>query len=127
LANVNGAVRLTGATGSGEIKTVNGDVTAAFARTPGRPSSFRTVNGDIDVTFPDALSANLEFRTMHGEVLTDFDVESLAQPPAVERDRDGPRTMVRMNRTKAFRVGSGGAAHSFHTLNGDIYVRKASR
>jgi hypothetical protein len=34
---------------------------------------------------------------------------------------------MRMNRTTAFRVRSGGATHSFNTLNGNIYVRKADR
>ena len=33
---------------------------------------------------------------------------------------------MRSNRNSAFRVGSGGEKHSFHTLNGDIYVRKAN-
>jgi hypothetical protein len=32
-----------------------------------------------------------------------------------------------MNRNSAFRVGTGGETYSFNTLNGDIYVRKASR
>ena len=33
---------------------------------------------------------------------------------------------MRTNRNSAFRVGSGGERHSFNTLNGDIYVRKAN-
>jgi len=127
LANVNGEVHLTGATGSGEIRTVNGNVEASFARVPADATSFRTVNGDLDVTFPNELSADLEFKTMHGEVLTDFDVESLTQPPTVDRSRFGGRSMMRMNRNSAFRVRTGGETHSFNTLNGDIYVRKANR
>jgi hypothetical protein len=127
LANVNGEVHLTGVTGSGEVRTVNGNVEATFARAPTEPTSFRTVNGDLDVTFPNDLSANLEFKTMHGDVLTDFDVEPLTQPPSVDRTRGGGRAVMRMNRNTAFRVRSGGETHSFNTLNGDIYVRKASR
>ena len=127
LANVNGAVHLTGATGSGAIKTVNGNVEASFARAPTAASSFHTVNGDLDVTLPNDLSADLELRTMHGDVLTDFEVESLTQPPTVDRTRNGGRAVLRMNRATAFRVGTGGATHSFNTLNGDIYIRKANR
>jgi hypothetical protein len=133
LSNVNGAVRVTNATGNGAIKTVNGDVNASFARVPAEASSFHTVNGDLDVTFPNALAADLEFKTMHGDVYTDFDVVSLARSPTVDRDDNrngngsGMRTMMRMNRNSAFRVGSGGETYSFNTLNGDIYVRKASR
>jgi hypothetical protein len=127
VANVNGAVRLTGLTGSGEIKTVNGNVEASFARAPADPTSFHTVNGDVDVTFPNDLSANLEFKTMNGDVFTDFEVESLTQPPTIERTRNGGRPVMRMNRNSAFRVRSGGETHSFNTLNGDVYVRKATR
>ena len=127
LANVNGAVHLTDATGSGEVRTVNGNVEASFARPPRETTSFHTVNGDVDVTFPNDLSADFELKTMHGDVLTDFEVESLTQPPAVDRTRNGGRAVMRMNRTTAFRVGAGGATHSFHTLNGDIYLRKANR
>ena len=127
VANVNGEVRLTGLTGSGEIKTVNGNVHAAFARTPEEATSFHTVNGDLDVTFPNELSADLDFKTMNGDVFTDFEVESLTQPPTIERTRNGGRPVMRMNRNSAFRVRSGGETHSFNTLNGDIYVRKASR
>jgi hypothetical protein len=123
LKNVNGAVRLVGAGGSGTINTVNGDVEATFARTPAEPLSFRTVNGELDVTFPSNLSAELAFHTMQGDVFTDFDVDSLSDPPEVRRDRG--RYFMSTNRTSAFRVGTGGERHSFNTLNGDIFVRKA--
>jgi DUF4097 and DUF4098 domain-containing protein YvlB len=127
LANVNGGVQLTGATGSGEIKTVNGDVEAQFARAPAAASRFHTVNGELDVTFPNDLSADLEVKTMHGDVFTDFEVQALQQPATVERTRANGRPVMRMNRTTAFRVRSGGETHSFNTLNGNIYVRKANR
>ena len=124
LKNVNGAVRLVRAGGSGTINTVNGDVDASFARAPSEATSFQTVNGELDVTFPANLSAELAFHTMQGDVFTDFDVESLSDPPEVRRDRG--RFVMNMNRTSAFRVGTGGERHSFNTLNGDIFVRKAN-
>ena len=125
LSNVNGAVRLVRAGGgSGSVKTVNGDVDASFARAPSEATSFKTVNGELDVTFPANLSAELAFHTMQGDVFTDFDVESLNDPPEVRRDRG--RFVLRTNRSSAFRVGGGGERHSFNTLNGDIFVRKAN-
>ena len=127
VTNVNGEIHLTGLTGSGEIRTVNGNVEASFARPPDDMTSFHTVNGDLDVTFPNDLSADLELRTMHGDVLTDFEVESVPQPPTVDRTRSGGRAVMRMNRATALRVGTGGETHSFNTLNGDIYIRKANR
>jgi Putative adhesin len=124
VANVNGAVRLVRAGGSGTVHTVNGDVDASFARTPSESTSFRTVNGEVDVTFPANLSAELAFNTMHGDVFTDFDIESLSQPADARRDRG--RFVLNTNRASAFRVGAGGERHSFNTLNGDILVRKAT-
>jgi hypothetical protein len=123
LSNVNGAVRLVDAGGSGSINTVNGDVEASFARAPRESTSFKTVNGELDVTFPANLSAELAFHTMQGDVFTDFDVESLSERPEVRNDRG--RYVAYSNRTSAFRVGTGGERHSFNTLNGDILVRKA--
>jgi hypothetical protein len=124
LSNVNGAVRLVRAGGSGSVQTVNGDVDVSFARAPREATSFKTVNGEVDVTFPSNLSAELAFRTMHGDVFTDFDVESVSTPP--EARRDGGRYVLNTNRNSAFRVGAGGERHSFNTLNGDIFVRKAN-
>jgi len=124
LRNVNGDVRLVRAGGSGSATTVNGDVDASFARAPIEPSSFKTINGELDVTFPQSLAAELAFRTMQGDVFTDFDVEALSTPPEVRRDRG--RFVMNTNRSSAFRVGTGGERHSFNTLNGDIFVRKAN-
>jgi hypothetical protein len=124
LRNVNGAVRLVRAGGSGSIHTVNGNVDASFARSPSEATSFHTVNGEVDVTFPANLSAELAFHTMHGDVFTDFDVESFSAPPEVRRDRG--RYVMNTNRNSAFRVGTGGERHTFNTLNGDIFVRKAN-
>lgn len=124
LRNVNGAIRMVGVGGAGTANTVNGDVDASFATAPSEPTSFRSVNGELDVTFPAGLSADLAFHTMQGDVFTDFDVESLADPPEVRRERG--RFFVSSNRNSAFRVGTGGERHSFNTLNGDIFVRKAN-
>src|SRR5687768_11296744 len=103
LSNVNGAVRLVRAGGSGSVQTVNGDVDATFTRAPSESTSFKTVNGELDVTFPANLAAELAFHTMHGDVFTDFDVESLSAPPEVRRDRG--RYVLNTNRNSAFRVG----------------------
>ena len=125
LRNVNGAVELVDARGSGSITTVNGDVHAAFAQVPAEPTAFKTVNGELDVTFPERLGAELTFTTMNGDVFTDFEVESLRDPPVVQTSRARGGFVMRSNRNSAFRVGGGGTRHAFNTLNGNIYVRKA--
>jgi hypothetical protein len=61
---------------------------------------------------------------MHGDVFTDFDVQTVNDPPDVRRN--GNRYVLNTNRNSAFRVGAGGERHTFNTLNGDILVRKAN-
>ena len=125
LSNVNGAVRLTGARSGGSVNTVNGDVTVSFERMPGEATQFKTVNGSLDVTYPTTFAGSLDFKTMNGDVYTDFDVVALAEPATVERTNGRGMFRMRSNHNSAFRVGTGGERHSFNTLNGSIYVRKA--
>ena len=125
LRNVNGAVQLVDARGGGSITTVNGDVHAEFAQAPAERTAFKTVNGSVDVTFPERLAAELTFQTMNGDVFTDFAVESLRDPPVVQTGRARGAFVMRSNRNSAFRIGGGGTRHTFNTLNGSIYIRKA--
>jgi hypothetical protein len=124
--NVNGGVRLTGLRGAGSVTTVNGTIDATFERAPEQPAAFKTVNGDIDVAFPPNLAAELDFKTMRGDIYTDFDVEPLARKATGERSRDSGFVNLTPG-SSVVRVASGGRMHSFQTLNGDIYVRKAAR
>jgi hypothetical protein len=122
--NVNGAIRLRGLRGAGEVVTVNGAIDATFDQVPAGATLFKTVNGRIEAGFPTDLSADLAFRTMHGEVWTDFDAEPVAVPLTPETTREGTRFILRSDRSMV-RVGNGGPTHSFETLNGDIYVVRA--
>jgi putative adhesin len=125
--NVNGGIRLTGLRGSGSITTVNGAVSAAFERAPAAATTFKTVNGKIEVTFPQDLAADLKLKTMHGQIYTDFDTQPIAAEPVSERSRDGGKLVIRAERASTIRVGRGGPAYSFETLNGSVYVRKAAQ
>jgi len=125
--NVNGAVRLTGLRGAGNIKTVNGPVSATFERAPAAATTFKTVNGKIDVSFPQDLKADLSFKTMHGEIYTDFDSEAVTSEPVSNRSRDGGKLVVRAEHGSAIRIGGGGPAYSFETVNGSVYIRKVTR
>jgi len=125
--NVNGGVRLTGVRGAGHVTTVNGPVSATFERAPAAATSFKTVNGKIDVSFPQELAADLSFRTMNGEIYTDFDSQPISSEPVRDRSRDGGKLVVRAQHGSSIRVGAGGPAYSFETLNGNVYVRKTTR
>lgn len=123
LQNVNGGIAVSGLVGSGEFSTVNGDIEVGFAKNPPSSSSFQTVNGEVHVRFQDDLSADLRLKTFNGEVYTDFRVTSLpsASPTLSDRKR---KHVVHGGDSYLVRVGNGGPALSFDTLNGDIYIVK---
>jgi len=127
--NVNGAVRLVNAAGSGDARTVNGAVTVAFRRQPDGPCRFETVNGDVEVDFPAPPSADFRVKTMHGEVYSDFDVTYLpkAAPVREERPEKGGRFVYRSDGSNGFRVGKGGPEIKLETLNGDILIALSSK
>jgi hypothetical protein len=120
--NVNGVVELRGIAGSGRAKTVNGGVTAVFARNPSGASSFETINGDVDVTFRKGLSADVWTGTLHGDVYTDFDVKPLPARVIREQAKSG-LFVYRRSGMGGVRIGAGGAEMKLKTLNGNIFIR----
>jgi hypothetical protein len=122
LSNVNGNLNMVRVRGTGSAHTVNGDVEATFAAQPGGPADFKTVNGRVDVTLPASLAADLRLKTLNGQLYTDFETTPLAATPVQER-RNG-RFVYHIDRAAAVRVGKGGPALSFETLNGDVRVRR---
>jgi hypothetical protein len=122
LTNVNGAVSLHEARGGGRMVTVNGDVTATFARNPSVPVLFETVNGDIAATFQPGLAATLKMRTFNGGFFTAFDVVPLPQAPQAAPERRNGYFVYRSRSFAAVRAGRGGPELTFETLNGDVRV-----
>ncbi|MFN8059820.1 MAG: hypothetical protein U0Q12_11735 [Vicinamibacterales bacterium] len=121
-SNVNGKVTLTGMGGAGRAVTVNGGVDVQFRRVPSGECQFKTVNGDVVVRVPADFAADLTVKTLNGEVYSDFDVTT--RPRDAVTDTRRGRRIVRAGNAMALRVGSGGPAMSFETLNGDIQIRR---
>jgi hypothetical protein len=124
--NVNGRIRMTRVTGSGDAATVNGAIEVVFDRNPAGPSSFTTVNGRLDTVFRPGLSADLALKTGNGDILTDFDVRPLPSEAPRKREEDGT-TVIETSRWTGVRVANGGPRLTFETLNGDIFIRRAIR
>ena len=124
--DVNGAVTMTAAAGSGAVRVVNGRLALAFRENPKTPSDFQSVNGAIEASFPPSLSADLRFKTVNGQVYTDFDTTAVAQTAAPAENRNG-RFVYKADRLRSVRVGSGGPQLDFQTVNGDITIRKETR
>ncbi len=120
---VNGRVEMTGIAGSGEIRTVNGQETISFRESPKADTDFQTVNGKLDVTFPKDLSADVRVRTLNGGAYTNFDATPGAGAGGVIPA--GTRWNFRKNQAANLRIGNGGPALSFETVNGSIEIRKA--
>ena len=120
--NVNGGIALDGLASAGSAKTVNGPLTARFVRSPGEACEFSTVNGEIDVTFPPDFGADLHVETLNGDVFTEFAYELGALRSTSSESRN--RQMRKLSRV--VRLNGGGPDLRFHTVNGDVEIRKGS-
>jgi hypothetical protein len=119
LHNVNGGIELDQVSGAGDAKTVNGDVHATFAANPGADCSFSTINGAVHMYFRPNLAAKLRYKTLNGDVYTDF-----AMTPA--GDAQNGAIGFHRGRFSTGQVGSGGPQIDLDTLNGNIFIHRAS-
>lgn len=124
VSGVNGAVSMTGVAGYGSLRTVNGHLTVSFRESPKQACEFKTVNGAITASFPPNLAAELHFRNLNGGTFTDFETTSAVPTTAEAGQRVNGKFVFHPNRGSVVRVGSGGPALSFETLNGTINIRK---
>jgi hypothetical protein len=110
-STVNGSIRV-GTTGLASARTVNGSITAALGRADWTGNvEFKTVNGGIDLSLPASLSTAVEAQTVNGDILSDF--------PLTITGRFSKR---HLNGT----IGGGGRELRLKTVNGSVYLRRAS-
>jgi len=121
LSNVNDSIEMKEVTGSGQAHTVNGKISALFAKNPAGKSSFRTVNGAIETSFRPNLSADIWVKTFNGGAYTDFTVTTLPRV-AVEPERRNGKFVYRSDIMAAMRVGNGGPEFKYETLNGNVRI-----
>ncbi len=127
VSNVNGAIALTNVRGTTDVHTINGNVDVNYLASPPEPSSYYTLNGNIRVNYPASLSADLQFKTFQGEFYTDFpDITILPAQVTKNQQKQGDKTVYKLNKTTAIRIGSGGKALHFETFNGNVYIKKQS-
>ena len=123
--NVNGPIMLLNVKGTTRAHTVNGNVEAAYAANPPGASSYHTINGQIKVKYPASFAADLHFKSMHGELYTDFpNVEMLPAQVTKNQQGHGDGTVYKLTKDTAVRIGKGGPAFRFETLNGDVTITK---
>ena len=126
--NVNGAIALNNVRGTTDVHTINGNVDANYLDSPPDASAYYTLNGNIRVNYPANLSADLQFKTFQGEFYTDFsNTEILPVQVVKTRENQGDKTVYKLNKTTAIRVGSGGKVLRFETFNGNVYIKNQSQ
>lgn len=137
-------LRVSGVSGTHELKNVNGSIEALEMRgsvvanssngslkvtlleiSSDTPMSFVSWNGDVDVTFPASLKATLKMQAGQGDILTDFQVALQPSAPARTEETRGKGYRVELNREVIGTVGGGGPEMRFKTFNGNVVVRKA--
>src|SRR3954471_17696020 len=126
--DVNGNVSVMNCSGSIVAHALNGKLQASLSRVNGKPMAFSSLNGDIDVTLPADLKADVSFSSDRGDVFSDFDVVMSAQsmkPVVKERDGEGGRYSVKMDKNVRGKINGGGPEIQFKNFNGAIYIRKA--
>ncbi len=125
VGNVNGSVALRNVRGTTQARTVNGTVEADYAANPPGASSYQTINGRIKVKYPADFAADLHFNSMHGELYTDFSTTAML-PVQVTQNKQpkGAGTVYKLTKGTAVRIGKGGPAFRFETLNGDVLITK---
>ncbi len=125
--NVNGAIALTNVRGATDVHTINGNVTVNYLENPPDKSSYYTLNGNITVNYPANLSADLQFKTFQGQFFTDFpEMEILPAQVTKNKEQKGDKTVYKLDKTTAIRIGKGGKNFRFETFNGNVYIKKQS-
>jgi hypothetical protein len=126
--NVNDKITLTNISGSVVANTVNGDVTVTFkAIDPKAPMAFSTLNGDINVTLPADAKANLKLKSDNGDVFSDFDIDIDKTPPKVDKINQPGMYKIKKDDWVSGKINGGGPEIMMKNMQGNIYVKKASR
>ena len=97
--------------------TINGNIDVIYASVnQDQPNSISCTNGYLDVTLPSSTKANLKLKSINGEVYTDFNID-------MPKSKEGLHVVYghKLNGT----INGGGVEFSLHSINSDVYIRKA--
>jgi hypothetical protein len=126
--NVNDEIILTGISGSVVANTVNGDVRVVFKSVnPTAPMAFSTLNGDVTVTLPADTKASLKVKSDNGDVFSDFDIDIDKTPAKVDKVSEPGLYKIKKDEWIYGKINGGGSEMMMKNMQGDIYVKKASK
>jgi hypothetical protein len=126
--NVNDKITLTNISGSVVANTINGDVTVSFSSVDAKaPMAFSTLNGDVKVTLPADVKANVKLKSDQGDVYSDFDIDIDKTPAKVDKTTEPGMYKIKKDDWVYGKINGGGPEMMMKTMQGDIYVKKASK
>jgi hypothetical protein len=126
--NVNDKITLVNISGSVVANTVNGDITATFKSVdPKTPMAFSTLNGDVNVTFPSDIKANIKVKSDNGDVFSDFDIDIDKTPSKIDKTNEPGMYKIKKDDWVYGKINGGGPEIMMKNMQGDIYVKKASK
>ncbi len=128
VTNVNEKITLSNVSGSVVANTVNGDIVVTFSKVdPNAPMAFSTLNGDIKVTLPLDTKANLKLKSDNGEIFSDFDVVVDKTPGKVDKTSAPGMYKIKKDDWVYGKINGGGAEMLMKNMQGNIYLKKASK
>jgi Putative adhesin len=126
--NVNDKITLTNISGSVVANTVNGDVIVTFSTVdPKAPMAFSTLNGDVRVTLPADTKANLKVKSDNGDVFSDFDIDIDKTPSKIDKTSEPGMYKIKKDDWVYGKINGGGPEMLMKNMQGDIYIKKASK
>lgn len=123
VGNVNGGIAMENLRGSGEVHTVNGDITLEFDENPENDCRITTINGEVRLYFLPGLSAQFNLKSFNGKIFTDFEIESMP-PQAFLTEKNNGKTVYKAGHLCRVRAGKGGPEITMDGFNGDMFILK---
>lgn len=128
VTNVNEKITLTNISGSVVANTVNGDIVVTFNKLDTTaPMAFSTLNGDVKVTLPSDTKANLKLKSDNGEIFSDFDVVVDKTPGKIDKTSAPGMYKIKKDDWVYGKINGGGAEMLMKNMEGNIYIKKATK
>ena len=123
--NPYGRVRLDRLTGSANVTTVDGDITARFLGVKGGvPLALTSVHGKVDVAFPADVDLTVRLKSDAAMVYSDFDISVAKRKSRAEPAGMPGVTKIILDEWTRGRIGRGGTDVLLQSYDGNIYIRK---
>jgi DUF4097 and DUF4098 domain-containing protein YvlB len=89
--------------------------------------AFSTLNGDVTVTLPADTKASLKVKSDNGDVFSDFDIDIDKTPAKVDKVTEPGLYKIKKDEWIYGKINGGGSEMMMKNMQGDIYVKKASK